>query len=239
MKAEPYSFNYKQMQAQIRHEFNAQGVSDELMKLQAVRESRLIRSVKPEVITFESSGEDNLAPLPGSVLMVAGRKGNAIFEDLRRAFRASDRTQLSSLGKQLITMVQRRKVVSVAQAVRLIKNAPSLFDLRYRSTTLAPNISLVGGVEIGTISFPYNGGHLNDDEFSIVEYHQAETERDYDVFLVKRSPDLSELERSMLEQVAETSDMLNLGSAACCPGMGPVSARLVHSHHSSVEFFCS
>ncbi len=212
------AFNYKQVRAQIHRELNVVGVSDQLMKLQADRESRLARSFTPEVILFEPGEEEGVAPLAGSVLMIAARKGNAIFEGLRRAYRARDVEALSKLGAQLKLIVEKRRVVSVARVVSQVKKAPALFDLRYKTATLAPNVCLVGGVEIGTISLPYNGGHLVDSDFSIVEYHRTDAPRDYDVLLVKRPPRLSELEREVLQKLPAAESGLNIGSIAACPG---------------------
>ncbi len=113
--------------------------------------------------------------------------------------------------------MKRRPVASLDEGFEKLLDSPMYFDVLYGSKELAGKLTLPDGDAYGAIGFAYNGGAINDEDFSIVEHHQNSNERAFSTLVVKVSPDLSDIERLAVEAVPADQTGLNIGEATVCP----------------------
>lgn len=216
-----------QFRTQIEAELNKEGVNETLEQLRDEMSSREVRRSYPGIVTWEPQTDDpksfGLQPPEGSMVLWWGTKRSGIIRELEYAYSAHDIELLNILAERLVEEHQDRPVVSVEEAVEMLRQSAVWFDLRYGGKTLAQNLWLTD-TKAGTMMFPYNGGRLQDNEFHIVEYLEPSRYRQvspYDILLVKSPPKLTELEKAALAAVpADILEMniSNAGTVFATPG---------------------
>lgn len=174
-------------------------------------------------------------PPAGSITLYWAAAGSDTSAQLRGAFLDRDVDALQELHDRLAEEWQAREMRSVREAVSSMFEAPSFFDVRYSGATLAQNLWLDESAEVGSIVFPFNGGRLDPDAFSIVEYMPNPLDPSprplpdpvpepipsppyppigshrWDTFLVVAEPALSPLERRVLSAI--TADQIEINVA--------------------------
>ena len=203
-----------EFQDKINDALNAAGLADQHQKLNTDEHTRLARKYSPVVLTLEFRDDeevDLIVPPPGTVVLFFATKGSRLLRNLESAFAQRSLSRLVQLGTEIRDLVQRREVISVPAVVDALIDAPVYFECRYSGKTLARNVGLVNGVEIGSLTFAYNGGRLRDEDFQLVEYYRPGARAELDYLIVKSPPRLTDLEQEVLKAVPE--DMLELNIA--------------------------
>lgn len=216
----------------VRSEVEAMDEAHEaLRKEKALRET--IRK-KPTVLTWEPRKEDiekyPFRPLEGTVMLFWSITGTELINDLETAIVTRNLEQLDEIGQQILEheAVQNYEIPSVDEAVERGRNAPALFDFSVGSRELYENVFLAD-VPMGAFAFPYTGGEIDPDAFSILEYPCVWPEEcpppcpgpfpcpwpeeidwpdgplppdgPYDYLVVVTPPDLTEVERRAMETI--------------------------------------
>lgn len=218
----PFPPNLDALRREIYSQFQREDFHVHLRRINANKNARLTRAYPPRVVRNnvrdDGGGEHySLRPVKGSVMMFSAKRGHGILRQLEQAYTSGDRAALQSLSRIVDEDVSRRRVVPVSTAVDLLIEAPSYFDLLYDNKQLANNVGLVNGLEYGSMLFPWNGGRLNPEDFTIVEYTKPFAGPDFETLLVLTEPDLTQIEREALEAVPEDRLGLNIGSTAASP----------------------
>ncbi|MGH9445313.1 MAG: hypothetical protein ACRD3O_06270 [Terriglobia bacterium] len=206
---------------EIRRALNEPGLADQHQRLNSDEGTRLLRKSCPMVLTLEFGNENDLDPIvppPGTVVLFSAPKGSRLLRELESALTTRSTGRLRELGSEIRDIVSRREVISVRSVVDKLIDAPVYSDLRYGGKTLAQSLALVNGLELGSITFAYNGGRLNDNDFQIVDYYRPGAREELDYLIVKHPPHLSKLERAVVEAVPENMSELNLAIFGRCRG---------------------
>ena len=206
------------IRSRIREELNKAGAAESLGRLEADKHSRHIRKSNPAVLTCDLEGDSRtLLPPPGSVALFFAKKHSDLLRELEYSYVANDLERLRSLEETIEQDLESRPVITLEQAVSKFIEGPSYFDFSYGSRTLASNLGLTNGVDFGSLVLAYNGGKLNAQDFTIVEYNKRDTQ-EYDFLVVKRQPILTDFETKALEAVPPNLLEHNIASS----GFGPV-----------------
>jgi hypothetical protein len=213
----------EEIRAQIDEEFNKEGLHRIVQNLASDQHRRIIRKNHPAVLTWEPdpvpTGEYyNLKPLPGSVTILWASRGSELLRHIENAYASRDIETLRTLGERVARDTLRRSVISIREAVDQLIDAPVYFEFRYNGKTQARNLALINGIDIACLPFPYNGGRLREDDFTIVEYYRPRHRAEYDYFVLIAPPRLTELEKIALEAVPADQLEMNLGAAGKCWG---------------------
>lgn len=216
---------------------------------EAFRQEKALRKTvrkKPTVVTWEPRKENlekyPFRPLEGTVMLFWASTGTELIQDLETAIVTRDLGQLDELGQQILEhdAVQNYETPSVDEAVEKGLSAPALFDFSVGSRELYENVFLAD-VPIGSLAFPYTGGEIDPDAFSILEYPciwpdecpppcpgpfpcpwpddidwpdgPLPPDGPYDYLVVVTPPDMSEIEKRAMETIPP-----DVGEANILPG---------------------
>ncbi len=176
-------------------------------------ERRPIRISQVEVIDHTEQFRPDILSLgsPGTMTVFVGRKGTGAIEDVRDALaRRGDITKV-------LLRLQRYTLVRSDQAlVELMIKQEIFADIRYGGEVLNRGIFLPEGFDLVLTVFPYNGGRLARDGFSLVEHYTEGSDGALTALVVQVSPALTGAERAALSLVPEDQLALNVGSALFC-----------------------
>ncbi|MFC9892555.1 hypothetical protein ACFVMC_02560 [Nocardia sp. NPDC127579] len=132
-----------------------------------------------------------LLPPAGTVVVYFGHRAAPEWQRLRELITRGDWAGLRACARA-------EEPVEVSEESAL--SSPMHFEVRCAGRTLAERAVLPQQRAYGTLTFPYTGGVIPDSDFEIVEYRQPEVpaELELDYVIVRRSPELSDLERQLL-----------------------------------------
>lgn len=182
---------------------------------------RDLRAVSPRVIAveeLEDSG-DALAVTPpeGSIVVYyAAAESGALLDAIASALVERDAARLRELGGRVLTTFRAQRRITEAempQARQDLLALPCLFEVRYGNRAVAGPIGLLYGNPFGTVTLGYNGP-IEDRELSIAEYHAANSGAGYSYLVARRAPELSELERLVLEHLPASVGQFDLAAMA-------------------------
>jgi hypothetical protein len=204
-------------------------------------EARPVRYTKVDVLDYEPTDphpEKQLA-LPGSITVLFARAGTPILTQIREAVSSRDGRD-QRLAPRIYKQFRDRKMLSIAQAVDLLKKQPVFGDLRYGGMTLIANLMVPHDREVGLVALPYNGGSLANAGFTLVEhFREGEESAALDVVLLRHSAPLTKAEAAALRQVPSDQLELNvghLGPDGACSVVILVAAVVVEAAVVAVTF---
>lgn len=103
--------------------------------------------------------------------------------------------------------------MSLQHAADLMKQQPVIAAIRHGGESLASNLFLPEYAEVGCVIFAYNGGELDADGFTLVEYIQSD-EHCLEVVLLRHSPELTAAEKAALNAVPQDQRTRSVGNVA-------------------------
>lgn len=111
-----------------------------IASLESEKHRRLIRYVKPRVVTYTPE-EDEMHPVvpPGSVTLFLGQNGSSFLKDVVWAFSEPDKVE--ELRQRIAKDFRERKERSFEDVAKELINK-TYADFRYESKTLAENLGL-------------------------------------------------------------------------------------------------
>ncbi|MEV4370143.1 hypothetical protein AB0J71_23955 [Nonomuraea sp. NPDC049637] len=175
---------------------------------------RFLRPVPLPVREFSSDFGDrsdvDLTPPPGTVVVYFARD-TTVLDRLSRAFEAADLTVLAELRREL----DGRRSITPSKnfdLLQLVRQSDCVFDIRYGGRTLASNKILPDAELLGSVSISWTGGELDDNLFSVVEYHKREEAGPHLQYVAyRRPPYLTDMERSMVSRIPSAISEIHLG----------------------------
>lgn len=94
---------------------------------------------------------------------------------------------------------------------------PSFAEISYASKTLVGHVHVDDLLRVQAHAFPYNGGYLDGNQFSMMEYYRAGVNTPLRCVLVIRRPKLSEIEREALRLVPSGASANNIAASVVAP----------------------
>lgn len=184
------------------------------------QDERELRHSDIEIIDYVPSDRKRgvLAP-PGSVTVFLSTPDNPILKRIREA--ATTGQGDVELSEEIRRLYSGRKPMSYYGAFRLLQNSDVFATVRYGGKTLGANLFPPPGPDLLVLENPYNGGKLATDVLTLVEHRKPsaiEQGRSAELAAValRHYPELSDLERDVLDQVPESQLEMNLAIRANC-----------------------
>lgn len=191
---------------------------DVLQSLRAMDDNRYTRvplSSQPPVVDYTSDQPIDLVP-PGCIGVFFARPGSAHLTNLRQFVLDGDASRINELTDRLRRQFDGRQLVELREAVATVIQHPVYADLRYAGLTLAQNLHLPTGIDVGMLTLPYNGGELNDADFALVDYQMVGRDERLEALLVRRPPRMTDVVRAALARVPANQREINISDAAFC-----------------------
>ena len=199
---------------------------------------RPVRSCRCVVIELPESAKPNdfAHVTPGTVTAFVAREGDPLLGRLVKSIEANDSKNFSWATEQIKQLGA--DVASKLAAVKGAKRAkasgkkstrkgsegeprPQAFssfaELSYANKPLVGHVHVDDLLRVHAHAFPYNGGHLDSEQFSLLEYYRADVATPLSCVLLIRQPKLSEIEREALRLVPSGSSANNVAAAAVAP----------------------
>src|SRR5205823_1441599 len=94
---------------------------------------------------------------------------------------------------------------------------PSVAEISYANKTLVSHVHVDDVLRVHVHAFPYNGGYLDRNKFSMIEYYRAGSDTPLICVLLIRQPKLGEIEREALRLVPSDSSANNIAADPVAP----------------------
>ncbi|MCQ4040793.1 hypothetical protein ACFOSC_08725 [Streptantibioticus rubrisoli] len=166
------------------------------------------RSVDVVTLPPDAAGvaDGGMLPPAGSVVLCVGDAAASSWQQLREAALRGDWQALRDAPVP----------APPAPGTRLVAASP-LFDLLCAGHTVARDLALPHGCPFRTVTFPYTGGPIRDADFRIVEHPGRDVPAVATSYLLlRRAPELTPLERRLLESVGPDERHLHMGPREPC-----------------------
>ncbi|MGW2597946.1 hypothetical protein [Streptomyces klenkii] len=157
-------------------------------------------TVPPDAAGVEDGG---MLPPAGSLVIYTGDASSPTWRGLREAILRADWQAVRD------TPGPKRPAKMVA--------ASHFFDVRCAGHTLVRDLVLPAGTPFRTLTLPYTGGPVGDADFDVVEHiDRGASEVRTEHLLLLRAPELSRVERELLESVGPELRHIHLGPPRPC-----------------------
>lgn len=184
--------------------------------------TRPVRACRCVVVAIpETAKTDDFAHLtPGTVTAFVAEEGEPLLRKLTETIEANNSEEFSSAIDQIKQM--EAKVFSKITASLIYPESkpralPSFAEISYANKTLISHIHVDEVLRVHVHPFVYNGGYLDRNRFSMVEYYQAGRDTPLTCLLIVRQPKLSEIEREALRLVPSDSSANNIAPSLIAP----------------------
>jgi hypothetical protein len=127
-----------------------------------------------------------------TVVLFLTRSGTRRLDDVRRA--VDDPDAARALALQFAVDTEKRQEGPMKAAVEDLLSQPVYADFRYGDFTLAEHLFVPPEYDLVPFVFPYNGGHLTEDAFQLVQWRKRGSDAELTGLAVHYSP-LSAAER--------------------------------------------
>ena len=208
------NLSFSALKEKMSGELKVENIVEFHVDISESKRKRSINSLKPGIMLWENAdfvGRDfGFNPLEGSITLFWGLKEGSLINELRNAYVKYDGNTLDEIQKKLAKQLAQNKMPDSSAIMKEAIGADTLFDFDYNGKTLAGNLWLSKTYNIGSLVFPYNGGYISDDLFSIKEYNTKDGSSDYDYFIVINPPRLSRIERAALDLVPKSQSEINI-----------------------------
>lgn len=189
-----------------------------LAEVRATRPVRPCRCVVAEIP--ETAKPDDFAQItPGTVTAFVAREGEPLLRTLTEAVETGNGKAFNSVTDQIEAMAAEffdGLTASALHAGARTSDLPSFAEISYANKTLISHIHVDDVLRVHAHPFPYNGGHLNRDGFSMLEYYGLAQAAPLTCVLLVRQPRLSNIEKDALRLVPSGS-AANLAPSPCEP----------------------
>jgi hypothetical protein len=157
---------------------------------------------------------------PGTVTAFVAREGDPLLQKLTEAIEANDSQEFNSAIEQIKKMAAkfaRQIAESGVDTESRPRAIPSLTEITYAGKSLTSDVHVDDVLRVHVHAFPYNGGYLNKNNFSMAEYYPAGSDTPLICVLLIRQPQLSDIEKEALRLVPSASSANNIGAALVAP----------------------
>lgn len=153
--------------------------------------------------------------LPGTVTLILARANAPVLAEIEDAVRSPATGADVGIAKRLLEGIARKSGPGWAwtsKAASMLAE-PVWADVRYGGKTLANALWVPPDLEAAVVVFPYTGGRLAPDAFTLVEHLAAGSDAELDAILLVHSPELTAAERGILRRMPEDESEQVVGEA--------------------------
>lgn len=150
----------------------------------------------------------------GAITCFISRKGSSAMADVYNSLEAG---VLTPALKGHLELQNRSKLGGDSHKMAKQMLQSSVFaDVRYSGEVLNRGIFLPAGTDLAVTLFPYNGGRLTRNGFTLAEHFKADSKDGLECLMVSVKPPLSRLERTALAKLPAGGAAANVGFGAWC-----------------------
>jgi hypothetical protein len=178
-----------------------------------ISEEAAIRPVRPchclVVEIPDTANPDDFAHVtPGTVTAFVAQEGEPLLSQLTQAIEANNSKDFNSATEQIKRMeaeVLSNITAAVNHPESRSRAMPAFAAISYADKTLIGHMHVDQVLRVNVHPFPYNGGYLDKNKFSMIEYYRPEDDTPLTCVLLIRHPKLSDIEREALRLVPSGS----------------------------------
>jgi hypothetical protein len=176
-------------------------------------ESRSVKTTKIDVIDVPPYKGSSVGL--GMMIAIIANKETKILTRLRSLLQGGE--QGAKDANEILSKTTTKKAPATSQEyVEMLIRQPVYADIRYGGETLNKGLFLPPGVDVITSVFPYNGGRLAPEGFSLVERFRDESKAGLEALIMRSAPNLTESEKTALLSVPSDQLVNNVGVASWC-----------------------
>ena len=179
------------------------------------QQTRSVTTTQPEVVNLGSRPRDlgllsflentdpgitsireafsGIAETPTVSLFLA-RRGSGKLEQVKRA--VTDQVGARQLQEQFLSEYGNRREKPMVDAVRELVDSPVYAEFRYADLGLAEHLFLPKDLDLMTFVFPYDGGRLSPEGFSLIQWSKPGTSSELDAMIVQNAPPKTDAEQA-------------------------------------------
>lgn len=194
-----------------------------LIRLEQETARRPVRTSRCAVYELPHDSETGSfrALAPGTVTAFIGRDGDPVLQGLAEALKDGNAHAVDARTdevKQTENTFIRRISSQMIQPARRPAAIPSLGAISYLGKSLITHVPVNADMPINVQVFPYNGGALDKEGFTLLDYY-ADREPPLRCVAAIRAPVLSTIEKEALRLVPQERSINNIatGPVALCP----------------------
>lgn len=193
-------------------------------RIEEQRQTRTIDLTRPTVIHYEPDYSLPNDPVPpGTISLLIGYDEAEILERFAEVYNTPSKDRCAALSKDIESIASRvtgpltalrldPQIDAIKVATSALLDSDAMADFRYRGKVLIHSLSPVLGLPFIKMDLPYNGGPLEDEEFTLLQYLKSSESPRLDAVVVIRSPNLTEVERQALAALPANAAELNIGN---------------------------
>jgi hypothetical protein len=178
---------------------------------------RPVRAGRTTVIELGENAEGFNDVAPGTVTAFVAREGEPTLGRLTAAAKAGNAKDFAAAAaevRQLEDTFFRRVSRASIHGDSGEAAIPSFAEIGYAGKTLIDHIYADDTLRVNVHVFPYNGGQLDRNRFTLVEHYQADCDTPLTALLVVHKPRLSAIENEALALVPPVGSANNIGVSA-------------------------
>jgi hypothetical protein len=176
-------------------------------------ESRIQRRRRLPVFDYDPPAEGKRAlAAPGTVTLYLARTGSSLLRAIAESVVRRDGKD-AELAEKVVTLLTQRESMPTSVAVDTLIEEDVFADLRYGGKTIAANMFVPEDLEIVSLVFPYAGGRLAPQGFTLVEYAKEGSDLRLTGVLVRAAPPLTLTEKLATQLLPASQLETNVGSA--------------------------
>jgi len=192
------------------------------LQVSQAKETRPVRSCRCVVVEIPATARpDDFAHItPGTVTAFVSREGEPLLYKLTETIEANNSKEFNlatDQSKQMEAELSRKIAGAGIYAESQRQAFPSFAEISYANKTLISQVYVDDVLRVHVHVFPYNGGYLDRNAFSMIEYYRAGSDTPLTCVLLIRQPTLSEIEREALRLVPSGASANNIAAAMVAP----------------------
>jgi hypothetical protein len=172
--------------------------------------TRPVRPCRCTVVAIPSTAKpDDFAHVtPGTVTAFVAKEGEPLLNSLTETVEAHNSKGFDSATDEIKRMEAeelRKITASASDPASKTLAMPAFAAISYAGKSLIGHLYVDEVLRVNAHPFPYNGGHLDINAFSMIEYYRPEDEMPLRCVLLIRQPQLSDIEKEALRLVPSGS----------------------------------
>jgi hypothetical protein len=189
------------------------------------------RHDRPAELHYVASSADAPGLPGGSLCVVSGRKGAAFVEEVRKAAHSRNASAVAEvLRAHEVHLHRRAGEVSERARERPVGEAlaeiPAITEVSYRGRSVAEGMIVHPELDAMRVLVAYAGGRLDPSGFVASTYARGKQVPDVETLIVVREPELTAIERKVLDELPEEINQLVVGDPSVVANWGLAAAGL-------------
>lgn len=175
-------------------------------------ESRSYEHSTLEVLNYTpKKGSRVLLTAQGTATLFLSKKGDKFIKEINQFVKSKNGDE-QTIADKFKKQFEGLKELSLEEARIYHSKSAVISSLKYGNKTLVDSIFIPDNIKVLGVSFPYNGGQLENKNFQLFQYLKDATKQRIEGFIVIHEPKLTKAEADILKQLPANQFELNIGT---------------------------